>query len=123
MADELARQLAAFPFRKLMPESFRLEIAGLTPKQLDERQVRAWVSTHDIPKVLKAIGSSKLLRSFPHLDYVYLEVSASQLIMFDGIDVVNSVWSDDPARVEACVVDRSDPRSFPLATRTNGRAR
>ena len=123
MADELARQLAAFPFRKLMPESFRLEIAGLTPKQLDERQVRAWVRTHDIPKVLKAIGSSKLLRSFPHLDYVYLEVSASQLITLDGIDVVNSVWSDEPARVEACVVDRSDPRSFPLATRTNGRAR
>ena len=123
MAGELTRQLAAFPFQKLKPDSFRLEIAGLTPKQLDERQVRAWVSTHDIPKVLKAIGSSKLLRSFPHLDYVYLEVSASQLIMFDGIDVVNSVWSDDPARVEDCVVDRSDSRSFPLATRTNGRAR
>ena len=123
MADELARQLAAFPFQKLKPESFRLEIASLTPKQLDERQVRAWVSTHDIPKVLKAIGSSKLLRSFPHLDYVYLEVSASQLITLDGIDVVKSVWSDEPARVEACVVDRSDSRSFPLATRTNGRAR
>jgi len=123
MGAELARQLGAFPFQKLKPDSFRLEIASLTPKQLDERQVRAWVSTHDIPKVLKAIGSSKLLRSFPHLDYVYLEVSASQLITLDGIDVVNSVWSDEPARVEACVVDRSDSRSFPLATRTNGRAR
>ena len=123
MGAELARQLGAFPFQKLKPDSFRLEIASLTPKQLDERQVRAWVNTHDIPKVLKAIGSSKLLRSFPHLDYVYLEVSASQLITLDGIDVVNSVWSDEPARVEACVVDRSDSRSFPLATRTNGRAR
>jgi len=123
MADELARQLAAFPFRKLMPESFRLEIAGLTPKQLDERQVRAWVSTHDIPKVLKAIGSVKLLRSFPHLDYVYLEVSASQLITFDGMAAVKSVWSDDPARVEACVVNRSNSSPASLATRTNGRAR
>ena len=123
MGAELARQLGAFPFQKLKPESFRLEIASLTPKQLDERQVRAWVSTHDIPKVLKAIGSSKLLRSFPHLDYVYLQVSASQLITFDAIDVVKSVWSDDPAGVGDHVVDRSNSSPASLAARTNGRAR
>ena len=104
----LARELAAFPFRKFRPDAFRLEIAGLTPQQLDERIVRTWVKTWDIPKTLKALGSARVIRSFPHLDYVFIEASASQLIGLDGVESVTAIWNDVVSRVDNSVVDRSD---------------
>jgi hypothetical protein len=112
---KLARELAAFPFGKFRPAAFRLEIAGLTPQQLDERIVRTWVKTVDIPKTLKAIGSAKVLHSFPHLDYVFLEASASQLIGLDAIEAVSAIWNDDVSRVDNGVVDRSNQSPRPVA--------
>jgi len=119
MAGELARELARFPFHKLMPDSFRLEIASLTPKELDVRQVRTWVQTHDIPKLLKAVGSSKVLRSFPHLDFVFLELSGSQLAALDEIDVVTAAWNDENLHSGTSVVDRSNQSPRPVAVGTH----
>jgi len=115
----LARELAAFPFRKFRPAAFRLEIAGLTPQQLDERIARAWVKTQDIPKTLKAIGSAKVLRSFPHLDYVFLEASASQLVGLEAVESVTEIWNDVVSRVDNGVVDRSNQSPRPVALGTH----
>jgi hypothetical protein len=106
--SKLAQELAAFPFRKFRPAAFRLEIAGLTPQQLDERIVRTWVQTQDIPKMLKALGSAKVIRSFPHLDYVFLEASASQLIGLDAIEAVTAIWNDTVSRADNSVVNQSN---------------
>jgi len=120
MAGELARQLAAFPFGKLRPAAFRLEIAGLTPQQLDERIVRTWVQTGDIPKTLKALGSARVIRSFPHLDYVFLEASASQLAGLDTVESVTAIWDDTVSRVDGInVVDRANQSPRPVAVGTH----
>jgi hypothetical protein len=118
MAGELARELSQFPFTKLMPQSFRVEIAGLTERQLEKHPVKVWAEVDDIGKVVKIAGFARVLRSYPHLNFVYLETYASHLASLVGSDLVRSVWNDEPVKADGCiVVTRADPGAFSLASR------
>jgi hypothetical protein len=121
MADELTRELAQFPFTKLKPGSFRVQIASLTDQEREKHPVRIWIETGDITKVVKIAGSARILRTYPHLDLVYLEAYASQLASLVGSDLVRSVWNDLPVRAEGCVVTAADPSAFTLAHRIHRR--
>lgn len=115
MAGELARELSQFPFSKLMPWSFRVEIAGLTARELEKRPVKVWVEVDDIGKVVKIAGFARVLRSYPHLNFVYLETYASHLASLVRSDLVRSVWNDEPVGAPGCVVTRAHPSAFSLA--------
>jgi hypothetical protein len=104
MAGELARELSQFPFLKLRPANFRVEIAGLTERELRARPVKIWVETEDIAKIVKIAGAARIIRAYPHINFVYLETHASQLASLVGSDLVRSVWNDEPVRAEGCVV-------------------
>jgi hypothetical protein len=115
VAGELARELAAFPFTKLRPESFRVQIAGLTESELEARPVKIWVETEDIAKIVKIAGAARIIRTYPHLNFVYLETYASQLASLVRSDLVRSVWNDEPVKAEGCVVARADSSARALA--------
>jgi len=115
VAGELARELAAFPFTKLRPESFRVQIAGLTEPELEARPVKIWVETEDIAKIVKIAGAARIIRTYPHLNFVYLETYASQLASLVRSDLVRSVWNDEPVKAEGCVVARADSSARALA--------
>lgn len=118
MAGELARELGLFPFTKLMPQSFRVEIASLTERQLESCPVKVWVEVDDIGKVVKIAGFARVLRSYPHLNFVYLETYASHLASLVRSDLVHSVWNDELVKADGCiVVTRADPGAFSLASR------
>ena len=121
MAGELTRELAEFPFAKLKPQSFRVQIAGLRERDLEKQQVKVWIETSDIPKVVKAVGFARIIRVYPHLNFVYLETYASQLASLVASDVVSSVWNDEAVRAEGCVVTRPYPDTFSLANGIHGR--
>ena len=123
MAGELARELSQFPFRKLMPWSFRVEIAGLTARELEKRPVKVWVEVDDIGKVVKIAGFARVLRSYPHLNFVYLETYASHLASLVRSDLVRSVWNDEPVGAPGCVVTRAHPSAFSLAHGIHRRTR
>lgn len=123
MAGELARELSQFPFSKLMPWSFRVEIAGLTARELEKRPVKVWVEVDDIGKVVKIAGFARVLRSYPHLNFVYLETYASHLASLVRSDLVRSVWNDEPVGAPGCVVTRAHPSAFSLAHGIHRRTR
>jgi hypothetical protein len=123
VAGELARELSQFPFTKLMPHSFRVEIAGLTARELEKRPVKVWVQVDDIGKVVKIAGFARVLRSYPHLNFVYLETYASHLASLVRSDLVRSVWNDEPVRADGCVVTRAHPGAFSLAHGIHRRTR
>jgi hypothetical protein len=123
VAGELARELSQFPFSKLMPWSFRVEIAGLTARELEKRPVKVWVEVDDIGKVVKIAGFARVLRSYPHLNFVYLETYASHLASLVRSDLVRSVWNDEPVGAPGCVVTRAHPSAFSLAHGIHRRAR
>ena len=123
MSSELARQLASFPFTKLKPLSFRVEIAGLSEQQLERRPVKVWIETADITKVVRTVGFARILRVYPHLNFVYLETYASQLASLVASDLVRSVWNDEAVRAEGCVVAESYPGGFSVAHGAHGRTR
>jgi len=112
VASELARELGRFPFTKLKPRSFRVHIASLTEQELEKHPVRIWIETEDIAKVVKIAGSARILRTYPHLDLIYLEAYASQLASLVASDLVRSVWNDLPVKAEGClVVTQADSRA------------
>jgi len=118
MAGELARELSQIPFMKLHPQSFRTVIAGLSERDLEKRPIKIWVETDDIVKVVKIASSARVLRSYPHLNLVYLETYASQLASLVRSQLVRSVWNDEPVKADGCiVVTRADPGAFSLASR------
>jgi len=118
MASELARELSQLPFTKLKPQSFRVHIASLRDDDLEKHQVKVWIETSDIPKVVKAVGFARILRVYPHLNFVYLETYASQLVSLVASDVVTSVWNDEVVRADGCiVVTRADPGASSVASR------
>jgi len=124
VANELARELAAFPFTKLNPPDFRVEIAGLAERELERRPVKVWVEVDDIGKVLKIAGFARVLRSYPHLNYVYLETYVRELASLVASDLVRSVWNDLPVRADGCVVvSESHPSALSLGPRTHRRTR
>ncbi len=123
MAGELARELSQFPFSKLMPWSFRVEIARLTARELEKRPVKVWVEVDDIGKVVKIAGFARVLRSYPHLNFVYLETYASHLASLVRSDLVRSVWNDEPVGAPGCVVTRAHPSAFSLAHGIHRRTR
>lgn len=120
--SELERALAAFPFTKLHPPSFRVQIAGLSERELEKHPVKVWVETGDITKVVKTVGFARILRVYPHLNFVYLETYANELASLVASDVVTSVWNDEAVRAEGCVVTAADPGAFSLAHGTHRRA-
>jgi len=123
MAGELERQLSQFPFTKLKPQSFRVQIAGLTEQEREKLPVRIWIETQDIAKVVKIAGSARILRTYPHLDLIYLEAYASQLASLVASDLVRSVWNDLPVKAEGClVVTEAHPRARALAPGSHRRA-
>jgi hypothetical protein len=115
MAGELARQLGQFPFTKLKPRSFRLTIAGLSARELETHPVKVWVEVDDIAKVVKIAGFARVLRAYPHLNFVYLETYASHLASLVRSDLVRSVWNDEPVRAEGCVVTETYSSARALA--------
>jgi len=115
MRNELARELAAFPFAKLKPLDFRVEIAGLSERELEKRLVKVWIETDDITSVLKIAGFARIIRSYPHLGFVYLETYARELASLVASDLVRSVWNDEPVGAPGCVVTRAHPGAFSLA--------
>jgi hypothetical protein len=121
VAGELARELSQFPFTKLRPANFRVEIAGLTERELETRPVKIWVETDDITKIVKIAGAARIIRTYPHLNFVYLETYASQLASLVRSELVRSVWNDEPVRAEGCVVARPYPGVRALASWTGGR--
>ena len=94
--SKLMRELGEFPFHKLKPESFRLEIASLPPRELEKKSVQIWIKTNDILKLVAAVGQAKILRVYPHLDYVLLKIYAKELIALVDDHLVQSVWNDAP---------------------------
>ena len=118
MAGELARELSQIPFMKLHPLSFRTVIAGLSELDLEKRPIKIWVETDDIVKVVKIASSARVLRSYPHLNLVYLETYACQLASLVRSQLVRSVWNDEPVKADGCiVVTRADPSALSLASR------
>ena len=121
MAGELARQLGQFPFTKLKPRSFRLVIAGLSARELETHPVKVWVEVDDIGKVVKIAGFARVLRAYPHLNFVYLETYASHLASLVRSDLVRSVWNDELVRAEGCVVTETYSSALALALGFHGR--
>jgi hypothetical protein len=118
MPGELARELSEFPFAKLHPQSFRTAIAALSEGDLEKRPVRIWIETEDICKVVKIASSAHILRTYPHLNLVYLETYASELASLVQSQLVRSVWNDEPVKAEGCVVvTAADPGGTSLASR------
>jgi hypothetical protein len=118
VAGELARELSQFPFTKLRPRNFRVEIAGLTERERETCPVKIWVETEDIAKIVKIAGAARIIRAYPHLNFVYLETYASQLASLVRSELVRSVWNDEPVKADGCiVVTRADPGAFSLASR------
>ena len=115
MAGELARELSQFPFTKLRPANFRVEIAGLAERELETHSVRIWVETEDITKIVKIAGAARIIRTYPHLNFVYLETYASQLASLVRSELVRSVWNDEPVGADGCVVARPYPSARALA--------
>lgn len=121
MGNELARELAAFPFAKLNPLDFRLEIAALSEGEMEKRPVKIWIETDEVTKVLKIAGFARIIRSYPHLGFVYLETYARELVSLVASDLVRSVWNDLPLKAEGClVVAEADPSARTLARRADG---
>lgn len=102
--NDLQRALAAFPFTKLKPLSFAVEIAALSQPELEKHPVRVWVELDDIARVVEIAGFARVLRVYEHLNFVYLETEASQLKSIVKNDAVRSVWNDLLVRAEGCVV-------------------
>jgi hypothetical protein len=123
MAGELARELSRFPFTKLRPANFRVEIAGLTERELETHPVKIWVETEDITRIVKIAGVARIIRTYPHLNFVYLETYASQLASLVRSDLVRSVWNDEPVRAEGCVVTGTYSSALALALGLHRRAR
>jgi hypothetical protein len=121
MASELARGLSQFPFTKLHPQTFRTAIAGLSERELEKRPVKVWVETSDVARVVKTVGFARILRVYPHLNFVYLETYANELASLVASDVVASVWNDEAVKAEGCVVTAADPGAFSLAHGINRR--
>jgi len=122
MASKLRRELAEFPFplAKLKPTSFRMKIAGLSDPELESRPVRVWVETLDIARVVKLAGAAKVLRVYPHLNFLLIETYAKELAALAASDLVQSVWDDSPLRAEGSfAVAETDQRAPSLATRLN----
>jgi hypothetical protein len=116
MASKLARDLSQLPFTKLHPQTFRTAIAGLSALELEKQPVKVWVETSDITRVVKTVGFARILRVYPHLNFVYLETYANELASLVANDLVTSVWNDEAVKAEGCiVVTRADPGAFSLA--------
>jgi hypothetical protein len=123
MAGELARELGQFPFTKLRPADFRVEIAGLSEQELERHPVKIWVETDDIAKIVKIAGAARIIRTYPHLNFVYLETYASQLASLVRSELVHSVWNDEPVKADGCVVVAEPyPSARTLASWSRGRA-
>jgi hypothetical protein len=123
VAGELARELSQFPFTKLRPRNFRVEIAGLTERELETCPVKIWVETDEITKIVKIAGAARIIRAYPHLNFVYLETYGSQLASLVRSELVRSVWNDDPVGADGCVVTRAYPGARALAAWAGGRTR
>jgi hypothetical protein len=123
VAGELARELSQFPFTKLRPRNFRVEIAGLTERELETCPVKIWVETDEITKIVKIAGAARIIRAYQHLNFVYLETYGSQLASLVRSELVRSVWNDDPVGADGCVVTRAYPGARALAAWAGGRTR
>ena len=123
MASELARELGRFPFTKLKPPSFRVEIAALTDRELEKLPLKVWIDTRDIAGVVRLAGTAHILAVYPHLDLVYLKTYGSGLAALVESDLVHCVWNDLPVKAEGClVVAEAHPSARTLAARSHGRA-
>jgi hypothetical protein len=96
------RELGEFPFTKLRPLSFRVEIASLQDEELHTKKIRVWVETTNTAKIVKSIGFARVIRAYPHLNYVYLETYAHELASLVENDLVRSVWNDIPVKAGDC---------------------
>jgi hypothetical protein len=122
-ASRIRRELAEFPYGKLEPLDFRLEIAGAEKRDLENRLIRVWVELADVRKVLKVAGFARVIEKFPHINFVYVETYASELGFLVASDLVRSVWNDLPVKADGCALAETDSRSRTLAVRPDGLAR
>ena len=122
MVDELARQLAQFPFSKLHPLDFRLRIATMKPVDLEKEHVTVFVEIDDISRILKIAKSLRILRCYSHLTppLVLIETYASELGSLIDDAGVSVVCEDSLTRADGCVVSTTDPCARTLAARSHG---
>ena len=98
-------------------------IAGLSDHELEKRPIKIWIETDDIAKIVKIAGAARIIRTYPHLNFVYLETYAGQLASLVRSELVRSVWNDEPVRADGCVVSRPYASASPLASWAGGRTR
>jgi len=83
------RDLAEFPFTKIQPDDFRVQIASAHPQLL----TRVIITTSD-PVALAKVYQVKVLQAFPHLSCVLCEVEAGEIRRLAGSDLVDSIQND-----------------------------
>ena len=83
------RELAEFPFTKIQPYDFRVQIASAHPQML----ARVIITTSD-PTALAKFYEVKVLQAFPHLSCVVCEVEAGEVRRLAASDLVDSIQND-----------------------------
>jgi hypothetical protein len=83
------RELAEFPFTKINPYDFRVQIASAPPTML----TRVLITTSD-PTSLAKCYPVKVLQLFPHLSVAVCEVPAGELRKLVESDLVDGIQND-----------------------------
>lgn len=124
---EFARELSQLPFKKFHPDSFRVRMASLTARQRKETPVLAWINTvnaKEIKHVIAVLAGVRVIRECPHINYLLVETTASELDSVDDIPAIKAVWPDEPVTAGfSNVVDRSRADPGPVAERHEGKGR
>ena len=84
------RELAEFPFTKIQPRSFRMQIASAPPKRL----TRILVGTLDVDE-LKQVAAVHVVRVYDHLGFVLCELPACSVAVVASLPSVASIWDDN----------------------------
>ena len=83
------KELAEFPFTKIHPPDFRVQIASAPPTML----TRVLITTAD-PTSLAQHYPVKVLQLFPHLNVAVCEVPAGELRRLAESDLVEAIQND-----------------------------
>ena len=100
------RELAEFPFTKIQPPDFRIQIASARPPTL---LTRVFVGTTE-PVSLRRQPSLRVIREYAHLGLVVCELPTEKVVDLARLDSVSSVWKDDVR------LHYPNPRPIPMGT-------
>jgi hypothetical protein len=99
------RELAEFPFTKIQPPDFRVQIASARPSLF----TRVFVETTN-PSQLAMLPLVHVVRDLSHLGFVVCELPLRQVTDLARLESVGSVWKDDVR------FHYPNPRPIPLGT-------